>query len=112
MNLDMMALLAAPRADGGSMLMPLLFQFGAIILIFYFLLIRPQQKQAKRHREMLEALKKGDEVLTEGGIIGEVVHVKEDRVTLKTGESTRIVVARQKIARVAAPTSVQMVEKE
>jgi preprotein translocase subunit YajC len=74
-------------------------QFAAIIGIFYFLLIRPQRKAQKKHQELLAALKRGDQVMTEGGILGEVVHMAEDKVTLKSGES-RIVVVRGKISRV------------
>jgi preprotein translocase subunit YajC len=95
----MLALLAAPR-DGANAGMIMIIQFGAIFAILYFLLIRPQRQAMKRHRAMLEALKRGDEVMTEGGILGEVVHLKEDRVTVRTGENTRVVVARPKIARV------------
>lgn len=87
------------QAQRPSML-PFLIQFGAIIAIFWFLLIRPQRKMAQKHQETLAALKKNDEVMTEGGIIGQVVHLTDDRVTLRTAENTRIVVARPKIARV------------
>lgn len=88
-------------------MLPFLIQFAAIIAIFWFLLIRPQRKLAQKHQETLAALKKNDEVMTEGGIIGVVVHLTDDRVTLRTGENTRIVVARPKIARVlnAEPTA-------
>jgi len=92
------ALLALQRqgASGGLIF---LIQLVAIFAIFYFLLIRPQRKLQQRHQQMLAALKRGDQVMTEGGILGEVVHLAEDRVTIKTGES-RVVVARGKIARV------------
>ncbi len=98
-----MAALAAPTG-GGNAGVVLFIQMGAIVAIFYFLLIRPQRQQQKKHQTMLEALKKGDEVMTDGGVLGEVVHIKEDRVTIKTGENTRLVVARPKIARVFLPT--------
>jgi len=92
------ALVALQRqgASGGLIFM---IQLVAIFAIFYFLLIRPQRKLQQRHQQMIAGLKRGDEVMTEGGILGEVVHLAEDRVTLKSGES-RIVVARGKIARV------------
>jgi len=77
-----------------------LMQMVAIFAIFYFLLIRPQRKEQDRHRTMIAELKKGDEVVTNGGIIGTVVHVQEDRLTIKTGENTRLVVERARIARV------------
>lgn len=94
-----MALLQAPAQGGGSPGMLMVFQFAALIAIFYFLLIRPQRKAHKRHQEVLAALKRGDQVMTEGGILGEVVHLNEDKITIKSAES-RFVVARGKIARV------------
>ena len=89
--------------SGRPSILPFVIQLVGIVAIMYFLLIRPQRQVQKRHQAMLAALKKGDEVMTDGGIIGEVVFIKEDRVTIKTGESTRIVVARPKIARVFTP---------
>ncbi len=83
-------------------MLPFLIQFVAIIGIFWFLLIRPQQKKAQAHQKLLSELKKDDEVMTDGGIIGVVVHMKDDRVTIRTAENTRLVVARAKIARVLA----------
>ncbi len=111
----LLALQAPP--SGAPSLTPLLFQFGLIFLIFYFLIIRPQQKQKKRHEEALRTLKRGDKIVTSGGIIGEVVHIKElvtgegatarpmeDQITIKSAES-RLVVERGKIARIVGGTS-------
>ncbi len=95
-----LALLAAPR-EGGNATAIFLIQMAAIFFIFYFILIRPQRKEQQRHRKMIEELKKGDEVVTGGGIIGTVVHTQEDRLTIKTGENTRLVVERARIAKVA-----------
>jgi preprotein translocase subunit YajC len=95
------------QEPGGMRGMALLIQLLALGLIFWFLLIRPQRKVAQRHREMVAALKRGDEVMTEGGIIGQVVHLTEDRITVKTAENTRLIVARSKIARVFTPTEAQ-----
>jgi preprotein translocase subunit YajC len=100
---------AAP-AGGLSSLSPFLVQFVLIIAIIYFIMIRPQQKQRQKHEASLKALKRGDEIVTSGGIVGEVVHIKEmakdaagkgldDRVTIKSGES-RLVVERGRIARI------------
>jgi preprotein translocase subunit YajC len=114
----LLALQAAPAPGGGSVFTPLLFQFGLIFLIFWFLIIRPQQRQRKRHEEALRALKKGDRVVTAGGIVADVVHIKEsvtdgkpspamdDEVTIRSGES-RLIVERGRIAKVvtAAGTS-------
>jgi preprotein translocase subunit YajC len=94
----MLAIAASP--EGQTSLMPMIIMWTAIIAIFYFLLIRPQRKAQHRHQEMVKGLKKGDEVMTDGGIIGQVVHIKDDRLTIRTGADTRIEVARVKIARV------------
>ncbi len=75
----------------------------AFIAIFYFLLIRPQRQQQKRHEAMVKSLKRGDEVATVGGVVGKIIHIKDDRLTIKTGEDTRLVVERDKVARVFAP---------
>jgi preprotein translocase subunit YajC len=88
--------------------------YGAIFAIFYFVLIRPQSSQRKKHDELVRGLKKGDEIVTTGGLVGEVVFIKEmgdektagleDRVTIKTGD-TRVVIERGRIARINRPTS-------
>jgi preprotein translocase subunit YajC len=92
---------------GRPSMMPFVIQMVAIIGIFYFLLIRPQRKMAQKHREVLANLQKNDEVVTEGGIIGTVIHIEEERITLRTGESTRVVVLRGKIARVLSGSATQ-----
>lgn len=95
------AALLVQAAPGGRptfmVLMIYLLGFG---LIFWLILLRPQRKMQQRHQKMVAELKRGDDVVTEGGIIGSVVHLTEDRVTIKSGENTRVVVARPKIARV------------
>lgn len=78
--------------------MGLIIQLVLIVAIFYFILILPQRREQKRHREMIEALKPGDGVVTAGGIIGEIVQLKDDRVTVKSGEA-RVVVERGRIAK-------------
>jgi preprotein translocase subunit YajC len=92
-------LLAVPR-EGGSGGAVFLVQMLLIFGIFYFLLLRPQAKERKRHEAMLKAVKKGDEIVTNGGIIGRVVHVEENRLTVRTGDNTRITVDRNRIAAV------------
>jgi preprotein translocase subunit YajC len=97
--------LAAAQAQpaGGRTGTVLMIYMVAFAFIMWFLIIRPQRKVQEKHRTMLGALKKGDEVMTEGGIIGQVVHLTDDRATLKSAENTRVVVARAKIARVMTP---------
>lgn len=80
------------------------FMFGAIFLIFYFLLIRPQRKQQKQHEEMVKTLSRGDEVVTIGGIVGKIIHLTEDRVTIKTADETRVEIERSKVGRTITAT--------
>ncbi len=110
--LPFLAIQAAPA--GGSGMYMLLLQFGLIFAIFYFLMIRPQQKQRKEHDERLKNIKRGDEVVTAGGVVGEILHIAgslkdgepvvgmEDRITIKSGES-RLIIERARIARVIVP---------
>ncbi len=74
--------------------------FVLIIAIFYFLMIRPQQARAKAHRAMLDALKRGDEVVTAGGIIGRVVKVAEAEVEIEVAPNVRNRVVRSTLAEV------------
>ncbi|MGH7468492.1 MAG: preprotein translocase subunit YajC [Longimicrobiales bacterium] len=97
-NIIALALQQPPAAT--PRLIPNLVMIGMFIAIFWFLLIRPQRKMRQQHAQLISGIKKGDEVMTEGGIIGNVVHLAEDRLTIRTAENTRIVVARAKIARV------------
>ncbi len=106
MHPAILAILAVPR-EGGNATLIFMMQMAAIFAIFYFLLIRPQRKEQERHRTMIEQLKKGDEVVTSGGIIGTVVHVQDDRLTIKTGENTRLVVQRGRIAQVLSGTGAE-----
>jgi preprotein translocase subunit YajC len=78
--------------------MALLIQLVLIIAIMYFLFILPQRREQKRHREMLAALRLGDEIVTMGGVVGEIIQLKEEVVTIKSGEA-RLVVERARIAR-------------
>jgi len=94
-----LAILMAPR-EGGSAGLVFMVQMVLIFVIFYFLLIRPQSKERRRHEQMLKALKKGDEIVTNGGLIGTVVHVEDNRLTVRTGENTRVTVDRGRIAQV------------
>lgn len=99
MTTPALALLMVPR-EGGNSTMIFLIQMLAIFAIFYFLLIRPQTKERERHEEMLKKVGKGDEIVTNGGIIGTVVHAEENRLTVKTGDNTRLTVDRNRIAQV------------
>lgn len=77
---------------------PLILMFA----IFYFLLIRPQQKKAKQHRELLSALKKGDKVISSGGLHGTVTGLTDDVVTMEIAPKVRVKVSRGSVSAVVA----------
>ena len=103
MTLSMLAAMATPDSPGGGLTL-LLFQIGAIGLVFYFLILRPQSQARRKHEEVLKGIKKGDEITTAGGIIGKVKDVKDDRVTIESGGST-LVVERARIVRIGDSTA-------
>jgi len=93
---------AQPQPGPFSMLLPM----AAIFLIFYFLLIRPQQKRQREQETMLKTIEKGDSVVTAGGLHGKVIGVTDDVLTLDIGASgdrMRVKVARTRIERVQKP---------
>jgi preprotein translocase subunit YajC len=90
---------AAAGGAGGGMaafqqIIPLVFMFA----IFYFLLIRPQQKKAKEHKALLESMKKGDNVITAGGVHGKVTAVENELVTLEVANNVNIKITKSYIA--------------
>ncbi len=85
------AMAAAPTAQGGPMDGSFsLIMIGAIFVLFYFMLIRPQNKRAKEHRELLAKLKKGDEVVTSGGILAKVSKIDDQYIKLTIAEGVEI----------------------
>jgi preprotein translocase subunit YajC len=93
----------AQSAAGGSdfliQLMPILLMF----VIFYLLLLRPQQQRAKQHKEMVANIRRGDTVVTSGGIVGKVTKVKDDgEIEVEIAENTRVRVIRGTVAEVRA----------
>ena len=96
----MISVAYAAGAPGGDA-MGWIMQIAPLILIFvvfYFLLILPQQKKAKEHKQMLESIDKGDDVITSGGIHGKVVGVADQVLTLDIGDKVKIKVSREFIA--------------
>ena len=82
---------AAPAGDAGFMgLLPIILMF----VLLYFLMIRPQMKRAKEHKQMVEALQKGDEVVTAGGMVGRISEMGEAYVTLEVAPNTEVSVQR------------------
>ena len=88
-------------ASGG---MVLLVQIAAIIGVMYFLFIRPQAQARRKAEAMLAALKKGDEIMTAGGLVGKVRDIRESLVTVESGTAT-VVVERSRIVRVGTETA-------
>jgi preprotein translocase subunit YajC len=85
----------SPLAGGGNMLFLIAIFFG----IFYFMIIRPQQRQQKQHKSYLESLKKGDEVITNGGLIGRIAAVQGDVLTLEIANNVRVRVLKDQVNR-------------
>lgn len=98
----MVTILALQAGRAGPLV--LVAQLALFIGIMYFLFVLPQRREAKRHREMLESLRPGLEVATSGGLVGEIVMIRDERVTLKSGDA-RVVVERARIMRVLTPPS-------
>jgi len=91
---------AGQAGQGGQQWMGLL-PLVLLIVVFYFLLIRPQQKKAKEQKQFLENLKKGDEVVTSGGIYGKITGITDNTVTLEIAEKIRIKVLKSAIVMLA-----------
>jgi preprotein translocase subunit YajC len=86
---------AGEGAGGGyQAFIPLLLMF----VVFYFILIRPQQKKQKSHREMLQALKTGDQIITTGGLFGTIVDINEQKITLRIADNVKVEVGRSFVA--------------
>ena len=87
-----------PQSGGGiAAVLPQLVPIVLVLGIFFFLVIRPQQRDRRNREQMLAALKKGDRVITSGGLIGTIVNVTDRRVTLKLGDSVRVECVRSAI---------------
>jgi preprotein translocase subunit YajC len=92
----MMNYMLAIGGGSGSML-PMLVIMGAL---FYFMIIRPQQKQKRDHQNMLSAVKTGDKIMTAGGIVGMVTNVKDDTVIVRIADNVKVELSRSHISRV------------
>lgn len=90
---------AAGQGPEGGFFMPLLFMV-LIVVVFYFLLIRPQTKRAKAQREMIDQVAIGDEVVTAGGIVGKIAKLRDDFVVLQISETVEITLQKTSIANV------------
>lgn len=106
------ALLQAAPAGGGATgsMLSTLIPFALVFVIFYFLIIRPQNRKQKQAKMMIEAVKKGDKVITIGGVHAVVDKVKETTVVLKVDENTRIEYSKSAVASVVAKSEEKAVE--
>jgi preprotein translocase subunit YajC len=97
---------AAPAAQQGSLLgslMPLIFLFA----IFYFIVIRPQQKQQRAHKDMINNLEKGAKVVTSGGFIVEITKVEEDHYEVKMNKDTIVKIAKESVSKLQEPVETE-----
>jgi len=90
----------SPGGGGASTMLPTLLMFGAMFAIFYFLMIRPQQKQKQERERMLGAIKRGDRVVTTSGLYGTVTGLSDDKVVLRVADQVRLEFDRTAIGRV------------
>jgi len=99
--------LMQPQGEGGGGLTSTLVMFGLIFVIFYFMIIRPQQKRQKDRQKMLDAMKKGDKIVTSGGIHGTVIGVEDKIVLVQIADNVKVKVDRGSVGNVvreAEPT--------
>ena len=95
-------------AGGFAGFIPLILMF----VIFYFLLIRPQQKRTKEHRQMISNLKKGDRIVTSGGIHGRITGLDESTLTVEIADKVRVKVARGNVSNLAQPAAQSQPDKK
>ncbi len=100
---------AAPAGDGGLLgLLPLVL----IFIIFYFLLLRPQMKRSKEHRNLISSLAKGDEVVTSGGVLGKITKVDESFIGLEVAEGMELMVQRSAVSSVVPKGTIKGKQKQ
>lgn len=102
---------AAPASQSGDPMSGMLFFIGMLALM-YFLLIRPQQKRAKEHKKMVEAITKGDEVVTNGGMLGKIIEIGDQYISLEIASNIEVKLQRQAIATVLPKGSIKAAQKD
>ncbi len=95
--MNLLAMSSPGAGGGGGSSMMTMLMFGSIFAIFYFMIIRPQKKQQDTRKSMIEALKRGDKIVTSGGLFGTVKDVKADRVIVTIAEGIKVEVAKTAI---------------
>jgi len=99
----MMDFLISPAHAAGEAASPGIMDFAfpiVLLVLFYFMLIRPQSKRAKDHREMQGGLAKGDEVVTDGGLMGKIISIGDNAITVQLAENLEVKVRRESISSV------------
>jgi preprotein translocase subunit YajC len=102
--LEILIAMAPQGGDGGGGLVSTLIMFGAIFLIFYFMIIRPQQKRSKERDKMLSNMEKGDKIVTNGGIHGVIAGLDEKTALIQISDNVKIKVERSAITSVSKKT--------
>ena len=100
--------MAPSGQDGGAGIMGNIVLFGSIILIFYFMIIRPQQKRQKERQQMVDSMKKGDKIVTAGGIHGTIVGVEDKTVLVQIADNVKVKIERSTVGNImkeAEPTT-------
>ena len=103
---DALAQEAGAASGGGDPIMGLLFPIG-LVVILYFFMIRPQVKRQKEHKKLVDALGKGDEVVTAGGVVGRVTDLGDDFATIEVAEGVNIKIRRQAVESVLPKGSIK-----
>ena len=98
MNSLLLAMAPPQSGQGGGDIFGTVLMFAVIIAIFYFLILRPQQKKQKERQKVLEAMKKGDKVITTGGIHGTIVGMEEKIVLLQIADNVKVKIERSSIS--------------
>ncbi|HEY7751207.1 MAG TPA: preprotein translocase subunit YajC [Ignavibacteriaceae bacterium] len=102
--MEILIAMAPQGGDGGGGLVSTLIMFGAIFLIFYFMIIRPQQKRSKERDKMLSNMEKGDKIVTNGGIHGVIAGLDEKTALIQISDNVKIKVERSAITSVSKKT--------
>ncbi len=100
--MELLFAMAPQGGDGGGSLVSTLIMFGAIFLIFYFMIIRPQQKKAKERNKLLSNLEKGDKIITSGGVHGIIAGLDEKTVLVQVSDNLKMKIERSAITAVTA----------
>ena len=103
----LLLMLLTPSGQGGPGISFVFFQIILIFGIIYLLVLRPQRRQQQEHQKLLASLQRGDQVVTSSGIVGEVVHIKDDQITVRSGEA-KFVVLRTAISSITNRTAVEV----